>query len=92
MNKKHKIWQSHIPGAALAASVVNTKMKDRKTGKVETKGDIEFAIRFWKRAMKDSGKIIELKDRSHYRKKSDRRREQLANAKYMQWVSDKNNQ
>ena len=34
MNKKHKIWQSHIPGSALGANVVSTKIKDRKTGKI----------------------------------------------------------
>ena len=91
MNKKNKIWQSHIPGAALAADVVNVKQYDKK-GKSFIKGDVEFAIRFWKRAMKDSGKMIEFKNRTHFIKKSDKRREQLANAKFSQWVEDQNNQ
>ena len=43
MNKKHKIWQSHIPGQPLGANVV--------------KGDVGFAIRFWKRALKDAGTL-----------------------------------
>ena len=91
MNKKNKIWQSHIPGAALGASVVNIKTYDKK-GNTFMKPDVEFALRFWKRAMKDSGKMIEFKNRTHFTKKSDKRREQLENAKFFQWVDDQNNQ
>ena len=91
MNKKHKIWQSFIPGAALGADVVNVKTYDKK-GKPAIKGDVEFAIRFWKRALKDSGKLEDLKGKRYFQKKSDKRREQLANAKFYQWVEDQNNQ
>jgi ribosomal protein S21 len=91
MNKKHKIWQSHIPGAALGAETVNTKMYD-KNGNSYMKPDLEFALRFWKRAMKDSGKLIEFKNRTRYTKKSEKRRVQLQNAKFIQWVEDQNNQ
>ena len=77
MNKKHKIWQSHIPGQALGASVV--------------KGDVGFAIRFWKRALKDAGTLQELRERRYFIPKSAKRREQLKRAKYFQWVSDQNN-
>ena len=76
MNKKHKIWQSHIPGQALGASVVKTKH--------QPKGDIGFAIRFWKRALKDAGTLQELKERRFFKKKSDKKREQIAKAKYHQ--------
>ena len=83
MNKKHKIWQSHIPGHALGAAVV----KNPKNPKDQ--GDIGFAIRFWKRALKDAGTLQELRDRRYFRKKSDRRREQMDNAKYFQQINSK---
>ena len=84
MNKKHKIWQSHIPGKALAASVVNVK--------VRLTPDIGFAIRFWKRALKDAGTLQELKQRKYHQKKSDKRRQEIAAAKYFQQCEDKRNQ
>jgi|TARA_A100001391_G_scaffold133838_1_gene92836 ribosomal protein S21 len=73
MNKKHKIWQSHIPAQPLGASVV--------------KGDIGFAIRFWKRALKDAGTLQELRERRYFKKKSSKRREQLDSAKYFQKIN-----
>ena len=73
MNKKHKIWQSHIPGVPLGASVV--------------KGDVGFAIRFWKRALKDAGTLQELRERRYFKKKSSKRREQLDSAKYFQKIN-----
>ena len=73
MNKKHKIWQSHIPGVPLGASVV--------------KGDVGFAIRFWKRALKDAGTMQELRERRYFKKKSSKRREQLDSAKYFQKIN-----
>ena len=75
MNKKHKIWQSHIPGQALGASVV--------------KGDVGFAIRFWKRALKDAGTLQELRERRYFKKKSSKRREQMDSAKYFQQINSK---
>ena len=83
MNKKHKIWQSHIPGHALGAAVV----KNPKNPKDQ--GDIGFAIRFWKRALKDAGTLQELKDRKFFKKKSDKRREQMDNAKYFQQINSR---
>ena len=73
MNKKHKIWQSHIPGVPLGASVV--------------KGDVGFAIRFWKRALKDAGTMQELRERRYFKKKASKRREQLDSAKYFQKIN-----
>ena len=75
MNKKQKIWQSHLLGVALGASVV--------------KGDIGFAIRFWKKAVKDSGKLFEFKKRKEHIKKSQKRREQLNAAKFAQYLKNK---
>ena len=76
MNKKHKIWQSHIPGVPLGASVVKSKSNP--------KGDVAFAIRFWKRALNDAGKLQDLKEPRFFEKKSDKRRKQVASAKYHQ--------
>ena len=75
MNKKHKIWQSHIPGVPLGASVV--------------KGDVGFAIRFWKRAIKDAGTMQELRERRYFKKKSSKRREQMDSAKYFQQINSR---
>ena len=76
--KKHKIWQSHIPGAALGVSVVTDKTDPRD------KGDIGFALRFWKRALKDAGTLQEAKERKFFIKKSWKKREKMAKAKYHQ--------
>ena len=75
MNKKHKIWQLHIPGVPLGASVV--------------KGDVGFAIRFWKRALKDAGTMQELRERRYFKKKSSKRREQMDSAKYFQQINSR---
>ena len=89
MNKKQKIWESYIPGSALGTNVVSTKFKD-KSGKVRESGDIGFAIRFWKRALKDAGTLFEYKSRKEYIKKSQRKREKMNAAKFTQWVKDIN--
>ena len=86
MNKKHKIWQSHIPGHALGAAVVTNPKNPRD------KGDVGFAIRFWKRALKDAGTLQELKERRFFIKKSQKRREQMENAKYFQQINSKEEQ
>jgi ribosomal protein S21 len=83
MNKNHKIWQSHVPGNVNAVSVVNIKQYD-KNGNLRTIPDIGFALRFWKRALKDSEVLLEYKKRQAHIKKSDRRRIQLSEAKYLQ--------
>ncbi len=89
MNKKHKIWQSHLPGHAIGADVVKTKYKNKKTGKTEVGSDIGFAIRFWKRAVKDSGILEEFKSRRFHTKKSAKRREQMQKAIFWQRVNSK---
>ena len=89
MNKKHKIWQSHIPGNANAVSVVNIKQYDKK-GNLRTIPDIGFALRFWKRALKDSEVLLEYKNRRAYIKKSERRRIQLSEARYLERMQLKN--
>ena len=58
----------------------------RLRGKTKSnpKGDVSFAIRFFKRALKDSGTLQELKDRKFFEKKSDKKRKQMLKAKYHQ--------
>jgi len=42
-------------------------------------GNLELAIKFWKRKLKDSGKLQELKDRRYHIKPSEIRRKQIQN-------------
>jgi len=84
MNKKHKIWQSHVPGSASAVAVI------KDPNNPHDKGDIAFALRFWKRGLKESGKLFEYKSRKEYIKKPQVKREKMNAAKFNQWVKDKN--
>ena len=81
MNKKMKRQKSILPGA-LGVRVIKTKQYP--------KGDINFALRSFKKDLKESGKLQELKDRRYHVPKSAKRREQLKRAKYFQWVDDQN--
>jgi len=40
-------------------------------------GNVDMAIKLWKRKLKDSGKIEELKERRYYTKPSEKRRTEL---------------
>jgi small subunit ribosomal protein S21 len=40
-------------------------------------GNLELAIKFWKRKLKESGKLQELKDRRYYTKPSEKRRKEI---------------
>ena len=57
-----------IPGNPLAVKVVN--------------GNIELALKSFKRKIKDSGKMEEVRDRKEFRKPSVINREKMKNAKY----------
>jgi|TARA_R110000824_G_scaffold393813_1_gene593199 ribosomal protein S21 len=81
MDKRLKIWQSYIPGSANGVAVVNSKFTD-KNGNERSVPDIGFALRLWKETLKESGKMDELKSRTHYIKKSARRRVARDNAIY----------
>lgn len=52
-------------------------------------GNLELAIKFWKRKLKDSGKLQELKDRRYYTKPSEKRRKEIQNQirlnKFKKW-------
>ena len=79
MNKRMKRQKSILPGA-LGVRVVKTKQ--------HPKGDINFALRSFKKDLKESGKLQELRERRDFVPKSAKRREQLKRAKYFQWVED----
>ena len=83
MSKQGKHQKSIVPGAGVGIKVLSTKQYP--------KGDINFALKLFKRELKESGKIQELKDRRHFVSKSQKRKEQMDRAKYFQWVSDQNN-
>ena len=82
MSKQSKQRQSIVPGAGVAVKVLKTK--------VYPKGDINFALKAFKRELKESGKIQELKDRRHFVSKSQKRKEEVNRAKYYQWLDDQN--
>jgi ribosomal protein S21 len=82
VNKKHKIWQSYLPGHALGAAVIKDNTNPRDTG------DIGFAIRLWKRSLKEAGTLQEVKDRKFFIKKSWKTREKMAKAKFHQKCED----
>ena len=80
MSKQSKHQKSIVPGAGVGIKVLSTK--------IYPKGDINFALKMFKRELKESGKIQELKDRRHFISKSQKRREELNSAKYYQWLDD----
>lgn len=69
MNKKQKAHQSVIPGNGLSTQVVES--------------DISYALKTWKRKVKQSGILDELKDRKEFEKPSVSRRRQLIRAKFI---------
>jgi small subunit ribosomal protein S21 len=77
MNKHQKQHKSIVPGNANAVSVV-----DR---------DLNFALRTFKRKMKDSNILDRIKSNKTFIKPSIKRRDQLNRAKYIQQIRDTNN-
>ena len=72
MNKKMKRQKSILPGA-LGVRVIKTKQYP--------KGDINFALRSFKKELKQSGKFEELRERRYFKKKSLTRKEKRENKK-----------
>ena len=50
--------------------VLVTGLAGKIGGIIRKNPDVGFAIRFWKRSLKDAGTLFELKRRKHYVKKS----------------------
>mgnify|MGYP003116292061 CR=1 FL=1 len=78
MSKKQKYHQSIIPGFALGAAVPN--------------GDLGFALRLWKKKLKDSDVLKNLKERKEFTKPSVKKRKQMSDAIYWQKVQDSREQ
>lgn len=72
MNKKQKHHQSVIPGHANGAKVVNR--------------DINFALRIWKRKLKTSDILNDIKENREYIKPSISKRQQKIKAIYIQQI------
>jgi len=70
--KKIRREDMEVPGCFTAVNVVN--------------GNIELALKEFKRKMKESGKIEELKARKEYLKPSTIKRKKMNDAKRADWV------
>ncbi len=72
MNKKQKYHQSVVPGGGTSVNVVNR--------------DINFALRIWKRKLKNADILDKLKDNREYTKPSIIKRKQKTKAVYIQKI------
>jgi ribosomal protein S21 len=77
MNKKQKQHQTIVPGNSTAVNVVNQ--------------DLGFALRTWKRKVKDSGALEYVKDNRTFTKPSVKRRNAISKARYRQQMQDLQN-
>ena len=75
MNKKQKQHQSITPGHALAVKVVGT-----------TREDLSFALKIWKRKIKNSQILEKTRDLTEFIKPSVKKRQQHQAAVFMQYV------
>jgi small subunit ribosomal protein S21 len=78
MTKKQKQHQTIVPGNALAVNVVGN-----------TREDLAFALKTWKRKIKNSEVLEQTKARKEFIKPSVVKRKQLIAAKFIQKVRDK---
>ena len=76
MNKHQKQHQSILPGNATAVNVVNQ--------------DLGFALRTWKRKVKNTGVLEKTKDNKEFIKPSVKRRQQRQAAQFMQRIKNLN--
>jgi ribosomal protein S21 len=77
MSKKQKQHKMIVPGNSLAVNVVGTERED-----------LAIALKTWKRKVKASGVLEAVKDRKEFIKPSVIKRQQHANAAYMQYIRD----
>ena len=78
MTKKQKQHQTIVPGNAWAVNVVGPARED-----------LAFALKVWKRKIKNSQVLEQTKDRKEFIKPSVVKRKQLIAAKFIQKVRDK---
>tara|TARA_R110001592_G_scaffold338613_1_gene625879 strand:- start:74 stop:313 length:240 start_codon:yes stop_codon:yes gene_type:complete len=74
MNKHQKQHKSIVSGNANAVSVINN--------------DLNYALRTFKRKIKDSNVLEKLKENKTFIKPSVKRRQQINKAKYIQYIKD----
>jgi len=79
MQKNQKHHESILPGVGV--SVVKTNRSPN--------GDIEFALKKFKKEVKSSGKLTDLRDKSEFRSKKDIQREQKDRARFFQQMESK---
>ena len=79
MSKKHKQHQQIVPGNALAINVVGTEMSD-----------LSFAIKAWKRKVKNSNILNIVKDKKEFIKPSVTKRKEQSRASYIQQIKSAN--
>jgi len=82
MSKQGKHQKSIVPGASVGVKVLSKKQYP--------KGDINFALKLFKRELKESGKMEDLKNRKEFKSKGQKRKEEVDRAKYYQWLDDQN--
>lgn len=80
MNRKQKQHQTTVAGTPLAVNVIGTQRED-----------LAFALKIWKRKVKDAGILETIKNEKTFTKPSVRRREVMSKAKYRQKMYDLNN-
>jgi small subunit ribosomal protein S21 len=79
MNKKQKQHQTIVPGHSLAVNVVGSLRED-----------LAFALKIWKRKVKNSEVLEKTKDRKEFIKPSVKKRKQLQDAQFIQMIKDRN--
>jgi small subunit ribosomal protein S21 len=79
MNKKQKQHQTIVPGHSLAVNVVGSLRED-----------LAFALKIWKRKVKNSEVLEKTKDRKEFIKPSVKKRKQLQDAQFIQKIKDRN--
>lgn len=79
MNKKQKQHQTIVPGHSIAVNVVGS-----------TREDLAFALKIWKRKVKNSEVLEKVKDRKEFIKRSVKKRKQLQDAQFIQKIKDRN--
>jgi ribosomal protein S21 len=75
MSKKQKQHQAIIPGNAMAIKVIGPSRED-----------LGYAIKGWKRKVKNAGIIESVRDRKEFIKPSVKKRQQHQAAVFMQYV------
>lgn len=73
MNKRQKQFLSIVPGSTTAVRVV----------RVYDKLDLSFALRKWKKMLKDNGTIEALKERQQFEKPNATRTKQRERGKFL---------